>query len=261
MRGKIGTICTIAIGVATFSGCFTPQVSLHRRNETLWASESAEYTAVALQTYEGATQKLVAALGDPDWTACLEQQAGYETLPPAIIVDLDETVLDNRPFQMRLFRENLAFDEAHWNEWVREGRSDAIPGAVEFLAEADRLGVEIFYVTNRTHEVEAATRTNLAMLGLPVNDAMDTVLTKEEKPDWSRDKASRRLLIAASYRVLLMLGDDLDDFTNSPSESRDSRQATVVLNQGMWGEKWFVLPNPLYGGWVAPTLKGPPSFK
>jgi acid phosphatase len=261
MRGRFATICTIALGIATLGACFTPQVSLHRRNETLWASESAEYTAVALQTYEGAGKKLVEALADPSWTACLEQQEGYESLPPAIIVDLDETVLDNRPFQMRLFRENLAFDEARWNEWVREGRSDAIPGAVEFLLDAAERGVQVFYVTNRTHEVEPPTRKNLAKLGLPLDTEMDTVLTKNEQPDWGRDKTSRRLQVAESYRVLLLLGDDLDDFISSVSESRDSRQEAVVSKRAMWGEKWFVLPNPLYGGWVAPTLKGATSFK
>jgi acid phosphatase len=263
MRGKAGTICTIIVGVATLGACAAPpvSVSLHRRNETLWASESAEYTAVALQTYAGAAKKLVAALDDSTWTACLEQQPGYESLPPAIIIDLDETVLDNRPFQMRLIRNNLAFDESHWNEWVREGRSDAIPGALDFLMEAERRDVTVFFVTNRDHEVEPPTRKNLALLGLPLNSDMDTVLTKHEQPDWTRDKTTRRRLIAESYRVLLLLGDDLDDFVGSPSESRDSRQATVLANRVMWGEKWFVLPNPLYGGWVTPTLKGAPAFK
>ncbi len=229
--------------------------SMHRRNEMLWASESAEYTAVALQTFESARQKLDVAMEDPDWTACLEQQPGYESLPPAVIVDLDETVLDNRPFQLRLIRENLAFDEAHWNEWVREGRADPIPGALEFLIYAHRRGVEIFYVTNRTHEVEDATRRNLTMLGLPLDTERDTLLTKNERPDWTRDKTSRRQLIAETHRVLLILGDDLDDFARSASASRASRHETVVSNRAMWGEKWFVLPNTMYGGWVAPTLK------
>jgi len=260
MGPRTATICIITMGIATLGGCYTPELSLHRRNETLWASESAEYTAVALQTYASAREKLAVALADPSWTACLEQQAGYETLPPAIIVDLDETVLDNRPFQIRLIRENLAFDEAHWNEWVREARSDAIPGAVEFLAEAERLGVEIFYITNRSHEVEEPTRRNLARHGLPVKAEMDTLLAKHEKPEWTRDKTSRRALVSASYRVLLMLGDDLDDFVTSPSESRNSRHETVVSEREMWGEKWFVLPNPLYGGWVAPTLEKAPFF-
>jgi len=236
--------------------CSNAPISMHRRNETLWASESAEYTAVALQTYESARKKLAVAIDDPSWTACMEQAPGFEGLPPAVIVDLDETVLDNRPFQLRLIRDNTAFDESHWNEWVREGRSDPIPGAIEFLIDAHRRGVEIFYVTNRSHEVETATRKNLAMLGLPLDPERDTVLTKHEQPDWTRDKTSRRQLIAASYRVLLILGDDLDDFVRSASESRASRHATVISHREMWGEKWFVLPNTLYGGWVAATLNG-----
>jgi len=251
------TICTIAVTVAMLSACASPgPISLHRRNETLWASESAEYTAVALQTYEAARQKLDVAMDDPAWTACLEQEGDYGSLPPAVIVDLDETVLDNRPFQLRLIRENQPFDEQHWNEWVREGRADPIPGALEFLIYAHRRGVEIFYVTNRAHEVEEATRKNLAMLGLPLDPERDTLLSKHEQPDWTRDKTSRRRLISETHRVLLILGDDLDDFARSKSESRTSRHETVVSNRAMWGEKWFVFPNTLYGGWVAATLNG-----
>lgn len=261
MRGAFGTICTIVIGVATLGACFTPHGSLHRRNETLWASDSAEYTAVALQTFEGASLALVAALNDPEWTACLEQEDGYQSLPAAIIVDLDETILDNRPFQVRLVREELAFDETHWTEWVREGRAEAVPGAIEFLMEAGRQGVEIFFITNRSHDVEEETRKNLERLGVPVEEVPDTVLTKSERPEWTSDKTNRRRLVAASYRVLLLLGDDLDDFVSSPSESRESRQATALANREMWGAKWFVLPNPLYGGWVVPTLKGASSVE
>ncbi|MBW2286551.1 MAG: 5'-nucleotidase, lipoprotein e(P4) family [Deltaproteobacteria bacterium] len=227
----------------------------YRRNVTLWATESAEYTAVALQIYATAHQKLADALADPSWTASLEQESDYEDLPPAIIVDLDETVLDNRPFQMGLIREGVEFDEQAWNEWVMTAEVGSIPGAVPFLQHAHRLGVEVFYVTNRSHMVEDATRRSLLRLELPLNDEVDTLLTKYEKPQWTRRKDKRRQLIRERYRVLLVLGDNLGDFVREKRFSRSGRRETVLEHAEMWGSKWFMLPNPLYGGWVSATLE------
>jgi 5'-nucleotidase (lipoprotein e(P4) family) len=248
-------VCSlIALGLA--GGCATSQKQpTHRRNVVLWASESAEFTAVALQTYATAQKKLVEALADPTWTASVEQTSDYEDLPPAIIVDLDETVLDNRPFQMSLIREGVEFDEAAWNAWIEEASVQAIPGAVTFLQYADRLGVEIFYVTNRSHAVEEPTRRNLESLELPVNPELDTVLTKYEQPQWSSEKTKRRKLISGRFRVLLILGDNLGDFVAEKKFSRGGRRQLVLDYQEMWGTKWFMLPNPLYGGWVAATLE------
>lgn len=237
------------------AGTPLPALPLHRRNETLWATGSAEYTAVALQTYRVAKHKLAEAIEDPRWTACVEQQAGYESLPPAIIVDLDETILDNRPFQLRLIHDEIAFDEKLWNEWVNTAQVEAIPGALDFLRYAQGLGVEIFYVTNRTHSVEGPTRRNLEALGLSLNPDVDTVMTKREREDWGREKTSRRVLIAASYRVLLMVGDNLSDFIRPEVTTREGRRAAATKHRAMWGEKWFMVPNPLYGGWVAAALE------
>jgi 5'-nucleotidase (lipoprotein e(P4) family) len=237
-------------------GCSTPSPqATHRRNVALWATESAEYTAVAIQIYSTAKRRLVDALADPSWTASLEQESDYEDLPTAIIVDLDETVLDNRPFQMGLIRDGAEFNEESWNEWVRTADVGSIPGSVPFLQHAHRLGVEVFYVTNRTHSVEEATRRNLIRLDLPLNDEIDTLLTKHEQPQWTREKEKRREFIRERYRVLLVVGDNLGDFVKEKRFSRGGRRATVVEHAEMWGTKWFMLPNPLYGGWVSATLE------
>jgi acid phosphatase len=244
-----------AIGLACVltGGCAGNRIPPYRQNVALWASKSAEFTAVALQTYGVARGRLDTALADPTWTACLEQSRGYKDLPPAIIVDLDETILDNRPFQMRLIREGRDFDEEFWNEWVTNARVEAIPGSVEFLQYAQELGVEVFYITNRSTNVEQATRENLALLGLSVNPEIDTLLTKNERPEWTSDKQSRRRLVGRTHRVLLNIGDNLDDFTRVKGFSRDGRRKATFANAAMWGEKWFMIPNPLYGGWVAAT--------
>jgi acid phosphatase len=258
MTAALARVLAICLALAVLGGCTQVQVASHWRKASLWATASSEYAAVALQTYAAARGKLDPALADPAWTACLEQSAGFESLPPAVIIDLDETVLDNRPFQRRLIQEGLEFDKEIWNEWVNESRAEAIPGAVEFLRYVNERGVEIFYVTNREHAVERATRENLAALGLPLNEEIDTVLTKRERADWGSEKESRRTLVADSYRVLSIVGDHLRDFTNVENFSRDERRNTTFEHAAMWGEKWFMLPNPLYGSWVgAPEIEKP----
>jgi len=103
------------------------------------------------------------------------------------------------------------------------------------------------------HAVEAATRQNLAYLGLPLNQEIDTLLTKKERPEWTSDKANRRALIASSHRVVLILGDNLGDFTSEKPFLGQGRRKVAYAHTDMWGEKWFMLPNPLYGSWVAAT--------
>jgi len=256
MRMTVGAVAWALLVASLAAGCASSSTSpTYRRNVALWATESAEYTAVALQTYSVAQRKLADALADPTWTASVHQKSGYEDLPPAVIVDLDETVLDNRPFQVELIRQGAEFDEAAWNEWVRTAEVDAIPGAVSFLQHAHRLGIAVFYVTNRSHAVEAATRRNLQRLELPLDDEVDTVLTKYEQPQWTSEKEKRRELIRSNYRVLLVVGDNLGDFVKEKRFSRRGRRDTVIEYAEMWGTKWFMLPNPLYGGWVSATLE------
>jgi 5'-nucleotidase (lipoprotein e(P4) family) len=258
MTAPLERVLVICMALAVLGGCTQVRFPPHWRTASLWATASAEYAAVALQTYAAAREKLDLALADPTWTACLEQSEGYESLPPAIIIDLDETVLDNRPFQRRLVNEGLEFDKAMWNEWVRKSRAEAIPGAVEYLQYVHEQGVEIFYLTNREHAVEDATRVNLAAIGIPLNPDVDTVLSQRERADWGSDKGSRRRLVADSHRVLSILGDHLRDFTSVEGFSRKGRRKTTFKHAAMWGEKWFMLPNPLYGSWVgAPSVEKP----
>ena len=99
-------------------------------NAVLWLQTAIEFEASALQAYRLAHLQLDAALSDPSWTAALEQQVDASKLPPAVIVDIDETVLDNSYYQARLIRDNAVFATPTWDAWVAEARATAIPGAV-----------------------------------------------------------------------------------------------------------------------------------
>jgi 5'-nucleotidase (lipoprotein e(P4) family) len=228
-------------------------------NATLWQQTAAEYRAATIQAYRAASAALPRALADPHWTAALEQRgmaaAQLAALPAAIIVDVDETILDNGPSAARDLRDrNGVFAPEAWTKWTLEAKARAMAGAREFLGEARARGVTVFYVTNRGQEEEEATRRNLEREGFEVlkldNRLMpSTLLVKDDAKGWGSDKSSRRALIARSYRVVMLCGDDLNDFVSVYGMSREERDARARQFEAWWGEKWILLPNPVYGTW------------
>lgn len=243
---KVRTVAG-AIGLlALASACArNPHPLLH---STAWVRTSTEYEALALEAWRMAIERLDEGLGHPFWTAALEQTGGYQELPPAVIVDVDETVLDNSPFQTRLIRAGEEFDAEAWTQWVMEAAAPPIPGALEFARAAQRRGVTIFYVTNRERALETATRMNLEAAGFPLEPGQDRVLTLGERRDWISDKSSRRAVVARSYRILLLVGDDFNDFV-SARLSPGQRESLAARHSERWGRQWIMLPNPLYGSW------------
>lgn len=227
-------------------------------NAVLWVQSAVEYWGVALQAYELASIQLERALEDPRRTAALEQrQRGSELadLPPAVILDVDETVLDNSPYQARLIEDRQQFGRGSWNRWSNEAAADPVPGALEFCREAAQRGVTVFYVTNRDAVLEEATRENLRRLGFPLDEEVDTVLTRGEKAEWaSSDKTPRRRHVAARYRVLLLIGDNLGDFAPADDGAVGQRAAFAREHRDFWGERWIVLPNPMYGSWEGAVI-------
>lgn len=217
-------------------------------NATVWLQTAAEHRALARQAYSTAREALDAALADPEWIGAIEEHQGGGNQPPAIILDLDETVLDNSPYEARMIRRGIVFDRNAWNEWVEEAAAEAIPGALDFLFHARDRGVTPFYVTNRAPGEEAATRRNLEKLGLPLSSEPDTLLLLGERPEWETgDKSPRREWVARSHRVLMLIGDDLNDFANARDLDLAARDRIVDDHAAWWGRRWIVIPNPVYG--------------
>ena len=216
---------------------------------TLWVQTAAEYRATTWQTYAAAREAMLRALADTTWTAAIEQEGeSFGGLPLAVIVDVDETVLDNVAFQARVILAEGAFDPEAWAAWVAEAQAPPVPGAAEFLRLADSIGVTAFYVTNRDHPLEAATRRNLEAVGLPVDPDVDVVLSRGEREEWTSDKSSRREWVAERYRIVLLVGDDFNDFVPARLP-RSERDRLVERYRDRWGEEWIILPNPIYGSW------------
>lgn len=221
-------------------------------NSTLWMQTAVEYSGSARQAYAAAEIMMQRALSDSSWTASLEQaETGsetYRTKPPAVVLDVDETVLDNGPYQARLILDDEAYDSESWKSWVREAQADPVPGALSFTQTAVQKGVRVIYLTNRDADVEDATRENLTALGFPVNDAPDAVLTQGEKEGWA-SKTARREWVAERYRILLLVGDNFGDFTSDADTTLSARRQRSQELQEYWGTRWIVLPNPQYGSW------------
>ncbi len=217
-------------------------------NAVLWMQRSVEYKANATASWTLARLRLDQALADKDWTAAPAEQTGaYQGLPPAVVLDLDETVLDNSAYQAWLVTADKTFEAKTWTQFVAAEISTAIPGALEFAQAADAKGVKVFYVSNRTAAEEPPTRHLMARLGFPMGGNMDTFLMAREKPDWGSAKGTRRAYVAKDYRVLLNIGDNFGDFVDAYRGSEAERLKVYEDNRARWGREWIMIANPSYG--------------
>ncbi len=256
---------------------------------SLWVQHSVEYEAVCEGLYATARLQLDRLLKDKGHSAAPEQtrdSALAQAERPAIILDLDETVLDNSPYTGWQVQFDKGFSEASWNEWCRKSEADLVPGAKDFLDYAHSKGVTIFYVTNRSkavaetrEDLEGYTRSNLEKHGLPLKslatgrEGDDVLLLRGELEveagsyeGWTSKKGARRLRIAEHYRILMLVGDNFGDFVDGykggyqrgdtrlmaqrAGEVAEKRAAISTANRTRWGRDWIMLPNPTYGSWL-----------
>ncbi|MGB5247552.1 MAG: HAD family acid phosphatase [Woeseia sp.] len=239
-----------------------PQPNVH--GGVMWVLNSAEFEAISMQTYKDATGDLAAKVNDRSWSA-LPEQTNAAHLPPAIIFDVDETVVSNVEFQLTLVP---PFRDEDLNAWNAANKARAIPGVADFAKAARALGVELFFVTNRPCMADeasgdpcpqrAVTTQDIVEAGIPVSE--DRVMLSFQQPGWNKEKKNRRDVIARDYRVIMLMGDDLGDFIAcsrsravTPCEtgaSVASRSAATLKYRDYWGNGWYILPNPMHGSWT-----------
>jgi 5'-nucleotidase (lipoprotein e(P4) family) len=229
-------------------------------NATLWMQVAPEYRANVQQVYRMATERIAA----PAAGSAAVEQAGVKAdvlarLPTAVILDLDETVLDNTVFQARLLHDRAVYNAQNWGDWVMAAEAEALPGSREFIAAARRLGHTVFFITNRDCKIPAPTATdpcpaktatmrNLVELGIDAAPDPSHMLVRNERPEWNVGaKTMRRAFIAANYRIVALVGDDLGDFVDTRLFAGDRARL-----EPRFGTSWFVLPNPIYGSWLGP---------
>lgn len=214
----------------------------HLMMSTLWMQHAGEFRALTIQAYNSARSELYRAL------------KRQRNKPAAIILDVDETVLDNSPYQARMIKNNRPYEGASWDAWVDERNADAVAGAIEFLQLARSKGVEIFYVTNRPDQNQQATYDNLVRRGFPVKKS--NVQTKGD----DKSKQARRDEILKKHDVIMLVGDNLGDFDLAFFDKDNAARRNLVdKNFKNWGSKFIVLPNPMYGDWENEFYKGKPK--
>jgi 5'-nucleotidase (lipoprotein e(P4) family) len=202
----------------------------------VWQQSSGEYRALAYQTFA-----LAKMLLDRDL------RNHRVRIRRAIVVDLDETILDNSRYEAMLVNQKKSYPNG-WAEWINRAEATAIPGALEFVKYANSRGVRVFYVTNRKPEVKEGTSRSLKKLGFPaVNE--ETLLMRDDPAIESKEV--RRQGIMAKYHVVLLMGDDLNDFAKAFEDSKtvESRIAASDRFKNEFGKRFIVLPNAMYGNW------------
>jgi len=225
-------------------------------NAVLWFQASAEYRASTETIYRAAADKLDVALKEKHWDALVpgerDNVGKTDGLKPAVVMDVDETVLDNSPYQARLIRDNTEYSDPSWDLWVAEKKAKAVPGVVDFAKAAAAKGVTILYLSNRAVHLKDATIANLKAVGMPVASddvflGLGTVLPGCEQN--GTEKNCRRRLAGQKYRVLMQFGDQFGDFVEVVANTPQGRAQLLDEYNDWFGERWWMLPNPTYGSW------------
>lgn len=231
-------------------------------NAVLWLQRSMEYRALSETVFRAATERLDAALADAGRDALVPTEraaaGNAATLPPAIILDIDETVLDNSAYQARMVVDGTAFTDPTWDAWVEERRAIPVPGAVAFTRAAAAKGVTVFYISNRSAALTDATLDNLRRQGLPVQHDGVFLGLGMDVPGCEQagsGKTCRRQLVGRTHRVLMQFGDQLGDFVQPAANTAAQHAALHDEYRSWFGERWWVLPNPTYGGWESAVLE------
>lgn len=233
-----------------------------RYNSVCWVQNSAEYRMLTEQTYRMALTQLYLGAKDSKWSADEVQVAegGYEHKKPAVILDVDETVLDNSAYNARNLEMKLEYSTESWNAWCLEEKALPIAGALDFINAAKGIGVEVFYITNRQDDVRQATLNNLKALGFPVDE--DHLMTKNSDEGRDANKISRRAAVAEDHRIVLLIGDNLSDmFTGMDVRNTKRRNEIAAEKTALLGSRLIVMPNPVYGGWQRALPKGKDALR
>ena len=232
----LASACTTARPVPATGAPAPAAAAAGRRlpNDVRWVRGSAEYRALALQTYRAASERLA------------ERSRGLAPGAWGVILDADETVLDNSEYQRRRALVDSGFTEPTWSAWVRERAAAAVPGAVDFTRRVRALGGRVAIVTNRAEAVCDDTRENLRAVGVEADVVLcqPTGSPSDKNPRFLRVQQGTAAPGVPPLTVVAWVGDNIQDFPALTQAARDD--AAALAN---FGVRWFVLPNPMYGSW------------
>lgn len=209
--------------------------SMYLLSATAWYQQSAEMRACYYQSYKMAEMALVCNL-----------QNKKTDKPAAVVLDIDETVIDNSPFEAKLIADNQQYTDSAWMAWSERTEARALPGAVEFINFARTKGVEVFLISNRIDTERQNTIKNLADVGVIIDSAH--LMTKQVDKGSCKDE--RRSIVEQTHEIILLVGDNLGDYSSVFDKRSESLAIDLVDSlRDDFGTKFIVLPNPMYGEW------------
>ena len=226
-RHKMLTVLALAGFLVPFKSHAAPPKAARFSSALNWVTKSREYKAVCLQTYANAWEKV---------TVAAKKQKG----PWAIVMDLDETVLDNSGYQRRLEASGEAYSQESWEKWVIEEKSGLVPGAKEFIAKVRKLPrARIIFISNRYDRNTGHSQANLKKLGLSSDNDIYLLRAPQNDPKSKRRNevltGTGRMKKHGAFKVLAWFGDAAHDVPDDPKLK--------------WGTHKFMMPNPVYGNW------------
>jgi 5'-nucleotidase (lipoprotein e(P4) family) len=251
MIGVVGLVVGLGIGYLAAPEGAPPNPQERGIDANLWMQTSGEYRACCLQAYNWAQERLRQKV----------KSLPKEGKPLAVVMDLDETVFDNGGYQTWLLQSGKPFTLASWKEWEKNHYQEVrlVPGARAFIESAEFAGVTVVYLSNRTEENRAYTIKALEHVKLDTENIKQRLLLDTG----TSDKTDRRKEAAEKYRVLMLFGDNLRDFSEvfkapkvnpgdkaGQTEAISQRKQKVDQYQARWGDDWIILPNPAYGEWT-----------
>ena len=209
-----------------------------------WHQNAAEYKALCYQAFNTAKMHV---------KEMVDGSAGYDTDFTGIIMDLDETVLDNSPYNAYLAVNNKEHSEELWNEWVNLAQAELVPGARDFIEYALTNQMKIYYISNRKESMRQATIQNLLERNVPVEE--ENIFLA---PPTNSEKSERRKYVESLVHVFLYIGDNLADFSDGYEMDLEGNQREEITNQfkDEFGRRYIILPNMMYGDWKRKMEQG-----
>ena len=211
----------------------------HLIMSVLWYQKSSEMKAIYYQCFNWAKLRVEMDI--------LNNPSGMKK---AVVVDIDETMLDNSPFEGNCINTGNGYSNESWSNWTSMIKAKALPGAVGFSKYAESKGVEVFYISNRSIDEFDVTLKNLQKENFAFADSSHLLLKTN-----TSSKKVRRNMVKENFEIILLIGDNMGDFSEI-FEDRSNNYGFDIIeeNKTMFGEKFIVLPNPMYGSWEKPVL-------
>ncbi|HEY7898000.1 MAG TPA: HAD family acid phosphatase [Gemmatimonadaceae bacterium] len=230
----VGTLaCTPAPRVAPIP--VTSTATAATPNDVKWSRVSAEHRAIYIETYRAAANQLTTLV------------AGRPSGSWGVILDADETVLDNSEYEVGRIPFGGSFDARIWTAWVMEGRAPALPGAVAFTTRVHQLGGKVVIVTNRDDAECPITRINLEHASVHADLVLCKTTTDDKNPRFDAVQNGTAAAGFAAISVVEWVGDNIQDFPRLTQAIRSESEAGF----SRFGESFFALPNAMYGSWQA----------